>query len=260
MKVVLGQLFSSSDAPATNRRRLVEVLYRNEDADIAVFPELFLSGYASLCDRSVANQCVAELREIARVAAVLRTAVVVGLPMFRGRLRKNIAACIDESGELVATYEKVALFDTERRSFSPGNEVVVCRLAGYNVGPLICFDLEFPELARESAIAGAQVLVVVAANMEPFYRDHQLFSQVRALENRRPLIYVNQTGASGALTFVGGSRAVRDDGAVLLELPRHAEADGVVDVPVGRRADHRVDYLRQLVGLPVTRRQLHART
>ena len=43
-----------------------------------------------------------------------------------------------------------------------------------DVGPLICFDIEFPEPARELAAAGAELLVTASANMAPFGPDHEV--------------------------------------------------------------------------------------
>jgi predicted amidohydrolase len=250
MKVVLAQLSSSPGDPSANGARVVEVLDRYPDAEIAVFPELFLSGYSDAIVPEVAEQCAAELESVASAAAKAHTAVVVGLPILEEGKRRNAVACIDETGDVVATYAKLALFQTEERNFSSGAHLVVVRLAGVKVAPLICFDIEFPELSRAVARAGAELLVVVAANMDPYYRDHELFSRVRALENRLPLVYVNQVGSAELTSFVGGSRAVTDDGSVLLELSCETEADGVAELSVGSHIDPRVDYLRQLVPVP----------
>jgi len=247
---VLAQLGSSPGDPSANGERVVEVLDRYRDAAIAVFPELFMSGYSDACAPHVAEQCAAELESVASAAANAHTAVVVGLPILEKGKRKNAVACIDETGKVVAIYAKLALFHTEKRLFSPGEHLVVARLAGLKVAPLICFDIEFPELPRTVAQAGAELLVVVAANMSPYYRDHELFSRVRALENRLPLVYVNQVGTTESVSFVGGSRAVTDDGSVVLELSCETEADGVAELPVGSHIDDRVDYLRHLVPVP----------
>ena len=59
---------------------------------------------------------------------------------------------------------------------------------------MICFDVEFPEVARSLAKAGANLLVTVSANMDPFGRDHDVFATARALENGVPHLYVNQVG------------------------------------------------------------------
>ena len=93
----------------------------------------------------------------------------------------------------------------------------VVRLAGLDVGPLICFDIEFPEPARALVAAGAELLVTASANMEPFGPDHERATRQRAFENGLPHLYTNGVGAIGGLQLVGGSRSVDASGAVLAE-------------------------------------------
>jgi predicted amidohydrolase len=146
----------------------------------------------------------------------------------------------------VATYRKCHLFgDGERRAFVPGETLCVAELAGVRVGVLICFDVEFPEPARALAHAGAEMLVTVAANMEPYGPDHALAVRARALDNRRVHLYVNRTGSQAGLEFVGGSAAIASDGSVLAML---GSAPGVVsmDLDVSATAAGDVDYLAHL--------------
>ena len=58
------------------------------------------------------------------------------------------------------------------------------------MGPMICFDVEFPEVARTLARRGADVLVTISANMEPLGPDHDTAASARALENGLPHLYV----------------------------------------------------------------------
>jgi predicted amidohydrolase len=79
---------------------------------------------------------------------------------------------IDGPGALVANYRKTHLFDAEAEAFTAGDELVVTQICGLTVGLINCFDMEFPEVARTLADAGAQLLVVSSANMDPFHHDH----------------------------------------------------------------------------------------
>ena len=102
-----------------------------------------------------------------------------------------------------------------------------------DVGPLICFDVEFPEPARELAAAGAELLVTASANMAPFGPDHEVATRARALESRLPRLHANGVGAIGGLRLVGGSRSVDASGAVLVEAGSDEEALLVVPVAQG---------------------------
>jgi predicted amidohydrolase len=213
----------------------VAVLGAHRDVEIAVFPELFLGGYdLSLVGQSARSPDSPELQSIAAAAAAASTAVVVG---FAERAEDgsffNSVACIDRDGSLAGLYRKRRLFGSEPDAFQAGDEHRVVRLAGLDVGPMICFDVEFPEPARELAAAGAELLVTASANMAPFGPDHEVATRARALENRLPHLYTNGVGAIGGLRLVGGSRSVDASGVVLAEAGSDEEALLVVPIAQG---------------------------
>lgn len=122
---------------------------------------------------------------------------------------------------------------------------------------MICFDVEFPEVARSLALAGADLLVTISANMDPFGRDHDVFATARALENGLPHLYVNQIGPGENFIFAGGTMAVSVDGDRLAEC---GTSEGEIEVPLdlsarnaGRPEDLRPRYLEEMRGtLPVS--------
>jgi predicted amidohydrolase len=235
---------------AANAERAIAALAAHPEVDIAVFPELFLCGYdLSLLEQSARPAESDELRSIADAARAASTAVVVGFAerIGDGELANSVA-CIDRDGSLAAVYRKTQLFGAEQQVFRPGADLRIVRLAGVEVGLLICFDVEFPEPARQLAAAGAKLLVTASANMEPFVADHELATRARALENRLPHLYANAVGAVGRLRFVGHSRSVDASGTVLAETASDEEALLVAPVGTAEVGDERVDYLRQLPG------------
>jgi predicted amidohydrolase len=74
------------------------------------------------------------------------------------------------------------------------------------VGPFICYDLRFPEIAREAVQLGAEVLVCIAS--WPVARvEHWLtLLRARAIENQAYVVGVNRVGAGGSLIYSGDSR------------------------------------------------------
>jgi predicted amidohydrolase len=250
---LLAQLEAAPGDVAGNARRVADTLAEHPEADLAVFPELFLSGY-SLRDAGSAARApdAAELDVLAEAARAASTAVVVGFVERTEDGLANSVACIDQDGTLRRVYRKAQLFGAEREVFTPGRELVVVELAGRRVAPLICFDVEFPELARRLAVAGADLLVTASANMEPFYADHDIATRARALENRIPHLYANLVGSSEPLRFVGGSRSIGSGGDVLAEAAHAREEVLVAPVAPTGADDERVDYVRQLPGdIPV---------
>ncbi|HEX3360296.1 MAG TPA: nitrilase-related carbon-nitrogen hydrolase [Solirubrobacterales bacterium] len=244
MLALLGQLTPGAESPAADARRVAATLRARPEAEIAVFPELFLGGYRLRNPGAIACDLGGEeLATIAAACAEARTAALVGFVESGPLGFHDSVACIDERGELVVAYRKVQLFGEEAASYRPGKWLEVVELAGRKVAPLVCFDVEFPELARAAAMAGADLLVTCAANMEPFAAEHRLHARARALENRVPHLYVNRVGSEEGMRFVGGSCAIDTDGTVL----RAAEDDGeeifLVEVGGAGAADARVDYL-----------------
>jgi len=250
---LLAQLESALRNPHANAERAAEALAAHPEADVAVFPELFLSAYdlRSLDETARAVDCD-ELAAVAEAAARTATAVVIGFAErgSRGSLFNSVA-CFDRDGTPAGVYRKAQLFAGERKVFRAGRELRIVRLAGLATAPLICFDVEFPELPRSLALAGAELLVTASANMEPYAADHEVATRARALENHLPHLYANAAGTIGRLTFVGRSRSVSPSGEVLAEAGA-GEALLVAPVETAGAVDESIDYLRQLPGrLPV---------
>ena len=244
MKALLGQLACRIGDVAGNTARVVEAIRLHPDADIAVFPELYLSGYTYRNLNEIARDPEgSELREIADAAADTGTAVVVGFAERHSEGVSISAACIDENGSLAGVYRKANLFESEAEAgFVEGEEFLILDLAGRRVAPLICFDIEFPEPARQVALGGADLLVTASANMDRFYLDHAVGTVARAHENRLPHLYTNLVGTGDGLVFVGASRSIAPTGEILVEGSRDREELLLVPVAGLGGFDERTDY------------------
>ena len=246
LRVLLGQLEPATHDVGANAATVCTLLGEHPDADLAVFPELFLQAYALRGITPVDLDAGGPVARVADAARRARTAVVVGVAERSDAGMWNSALCIDERGEIAARYRKVHLYGAETRFFDPGDAYVVVRVAGVDVGLLICYDVEFPEASRALVAAGARLLVTLSANMHPYGDDHALFVRVRALENRVPHVYVNCIGREGRLEFCGRSSVADTTGRVLCELSASSPDVRVVEVPLGRPEGTDVwpDYLR----------------
>ena len=100
--------------------------------------------------------------------------------------------------------------------FTPGTEPnpLVVSLPGgaAAIGPLICYEDTYPLLARESTLAGADVLAVLTNNgwfgEGGAAYQHAAHSVLRAVETRRPVLRCGNAGWSGWIDEFGGVRAV----------------------------------------------------
>ncbi len=242
----LGPRLRETEANIDTVRRVVA---EHPEADLVVFPELFLGGYTVTDVGELALLTDGpELERLASVARENTTALIVGAAERVGGGVANSAVCVDEHGDIAAVYRKVQLYGgKESDAFVAGDELLVVELCGLKMGLMICFDVEFPEIARSLARAGAELLVTISANMEPFGNDHAVFASARALENGLPHAYVNQVGSGeNGLTFTGGSIIVSPDGETLAS--EHSVRETVLDarLPFPMKSRAREDYLDQL--------------
>jgi predicted amidohydrolase len=247
LNIVLAQLSPRLRRTNDNIETMVGTIAEHPEADLILFPELFMSGYTTVGLEEVAVD--PEGPEVGRVAEAAKensTAVVFGAPERFGVGYANSAIYIERNGTVAGIYRKTYLFGSEREAYLPGDELLVVDLAGPKAGLMICFDVEFPEVARALAQAGADLLLTISANMEPFERDHHVFCTSRALENGLPHAYVNQIGTGEEFTFVGGTMAVSADGDILAETASAGEEVLGIELELPAKSSVRPDYLGQL--------------
>ena len=213
-----------------------------EGADVAVFPELTITGYPPedlLLKRSFISENIRVLHEVA-ADVTGRCAAVIGFADGEGRGHAYNALAVVANGEVKATYHKRALpnygvFD-EERVFVPGTEPMqLHRIAGINVGLSICEDGwiaggPIPQLAA----GGAQI--VINMNASPFYqrkteRRQEVMANRVAESNGVPFVYGNQVGGQDELVFDGSSFVLDHNGEVLARAGHCVEELLVVDVP-----------------------------
>jgi deaminated glutathione amidase len=140
----------------------------------------------------------------------------------------NTSVVINASGQIVATYRKIHLFDidvpdaiVQRESdiIEPGRELVMVNVGGVQLGLSVCFDLRFPELYRELARSGAHVMAIPAAFNAVTGRAHwEILTRSRAIENHAFVVAAAQVGTTneGIATF-GHSMIIDPWGEILAE-------------------------------------------
>lgn len=243
MKVLLGQLAPVPGDIEANAAALIRAVREHREADLAVFPELCLSGYRPVAALAWPDPV---LEAIADAAADAGATVMFGFAEAQGDRWANAVGVVAPDGSWQGSYHKTHLFgDLERRTFVAGDRLRVFDAGGLRIGALVCFDMEFPEPARALAQTGAGLLVTCSANMAPYGPEHALASRARALDNRLPHVYVNRVGDEAGLHFVGGSAVIDTAGNVVAALGSRQELR-CVDLPDPAAPDKDVDYLALL--------------
>lgn len=118
----------------------------------------------------------------------------------------NTSPVFSSDGALVARYRKIHLFEihnehgkelSEADYQAYGSEVVAVDTPWFKLGLSICFDLRFPELYRQLALQGAQVMAVPSAFLLKTGRDHwEVLLRARAIETQSYVIAPNCLGPS----------------------------------------------------------------
>jgi predicted amidohydrolase len=153
------------------------------------------------------------------------------------------------SGELVAVYRKIHMFDVEvgghvyreSEAEEPGEETLVCEVEGWRLGLSVCYDLRFPELYRILALEGAELVTVPAAFTLYTGKDHwELLLRARAVENQCYVAAANEWGThEGGKASYGRSLIVDPWGVVL------AQAGDEDTVIVGELARAHLERIRR---------------
>ena len=185
-------------------------------ARLLVTPEVFVSGYGGMPDRIQARAEPADGPSARRAAAIAREhgiAIVLGYPEAADGVVYNAALCIGPDGATLANHRKLGLSGTdEQATYARGDAVTVFELEGHRIGVLICYDVEFPELARMGTLAGATTFAVPTALVSRWPVVAQKMIPTRALENGVFIAYANYTGSEDGLEYLGASCIVDPTG------------------------------------------------
>jgi predicted amidohydrolase len=141
----------------------------------------------------------------------------------------NTSIFFDPSGELVAVYRKIHLFDVkapdreylESKLIAPGCEIVTAKAGTTTLGLSVCYDLRFPELYRLLALRGAEILAVPAAFTLQTGKDHwELLLRARTVENQAYVVAPAQWGRKTDGRWAYGRSMIVDPwGTILAQCP-----------------------------------------
>ena len=219
-----------------------------QGAQIAIFPEMVLTGYP-VEDLALRPS----FQEASRLAlAELATEIDPNIVAIIGYLDQVVTGdgagkpqnkvAVIAFGEVKARYAKCHLpnygvFD-EYRNFAPGDQTLVVRINGVDVGVVICEDL-WIEGGITAQLAARNPGLVIVPNGSPYERDKDdvrlsLVTE-RARQAGAPLVYVNMTGVQDDLVFDGDSIVVNAAGDVIARAPQFEDGIMLVDIDVATR-------------------------
>ena len=215
--------------------------------DLLITPELFLTGY-DIGDAVVDLARTDLLGAVTAIALRHRIALIVGAPEQDPSTTElyNTAYIIGADGALLGRHRKAHLFgELDRKYFTAGDEAVtMIAYRGVKIAVMICYDVEFAEYVRSAALAGAHLVAVPTAQMEPFtfVADHLI--RTRAWENQVYVAYINHDGRERDTVYVGRSSICGPDATVLDRVESgSAQLRAVIDTDIVDEAQCANPYL-----------------
>ena len=243
MRAAVCQMRSGDDVPA-NLAAAQALLVEAADAgaDIAMLPEFFAYLGSDFHVPEVAETLPGgTASKMLSTLARERQMWILGGSIHErdGDRLYNTAPLFDRTGELVATYRKIHLFDVdldgqppfrESAKFTPGTELVTHPIEDMRIGLSICYDLRFPELYRGLMALGSELLAVPAQFQHQTGVAHwEVLLRARAIENQCFVAAAAQWGEFGppeeSRRSYGHSMIVGPWGEVMVDAP--AEGSGV---------------------------------
>jgi len=201
-------------------------------AELVVLPESVTTGFTPGIDSAQLWDLVSELPgpmldPYSAVAAELGIHLVLGT-YERGPERGivyNAAVVLGPSGDLLGVYRKTHPFGTERADrggwVTPGEDTLVVDTELGKLGVIICFDGDYPELSRITAIQGAEVICRPSALLRSA-DVWELTNRARAYDNHVFVVGSNCTGVDPAgVIYFGNSMIVTPIAEVIARAASH---------------------------------------
>ena len=256
MKTALLQL-NVSDDPAKNLPVTLDMVRdaKAQGAEFVLTPEV--TNCVSI-DRKHQKEVLSLEEDDATLTALRDAATTHGVTLLIGSLAlktkdedgrfANRSFLIDPSGDIIARYDKIHMFDVqvspeetwrESKGYRPGHKAVLADAGFACVGMTICYDLRFPALHGALARAGAQILTIPSAFSPVTGAAHwHALLRARAIETGCYVLAPAQTGEHASETSrtrktYGHSLVVTPWGEVQLDA---GEAPGVyiTDLDMGQ--------------------------
>jgi predicted amidohydrolase len=227
-----------SIANKTKNLQIMENYIKKTKADLYIFGEYFLSG----------DRCKDEFRDLAeslngpsiqflkKIAKNKKCYINFGMPTKDDKvdgLLYNTSVLLHPNGTIDA-YKKWFLPTSgpfeEKIFFDQGEELSVFNTSFGKIGLLICYDLNFPEVAKALTLQGAELLICISASPSTTKRYFETLLPARALENTVFVAYVNLAGNQEDLIYWAGSQVYDPLGNLIIKAPYFKESIITCDI------------------------------
>lgn len=191
-------------------------------ADLVVFPEACFQGFAPVnFEDALMTMDSPQLQRVYDRCKALSVWAVVN-PLIRsasGRCFENASLIVNDRGEVVHKYVKMNPWIPFENAV-PGTECTVCEgPKGSRLGVIICADGDYPEIWREAAYRGANIILRPTHYMDPWNQAWEITNRAGAYFNQVYVVGVNCSGLARneARSCFGRSMILGPDGNIITE-------------------------------------------
>lgn len=188
--------------------------------DLVVFPEYALHGLSM--DTNPAIMCSLDGPEVAAFKAACKANAIWGcfsiMEHNPGGNPYNSGIVIDDRGELKLYYRKLHPW-VPVEPWEPGDLgiPVIDGPKGCKLALIICHDGMFPEMAREAAYKGAEIMLRTAGYTAPIRKAWRFTNQANSFHNLMVTANVCMCGSDGTFDSMGEAMIVNFDGDIIAE-------------------------------------------
>ena len=210
--------FPASNEIQENKQFITELVQKASDqgVELLVLPEASMCSFAS--DLPVLREMAQQhspgfIQFITELAQQYTLNIIVGvLSLGEDSSEQRVSnqlLFINSDGKVQHAYSKIHVYDAFKfkesdkvkpaELYDDGREFVLIKLKGFTIGLINCYDLRFPELARELVTRGADILSVSANWIPGPYKEMHwdVLLRARAIENTSYVLASGQTAPKG---------------------------------------------------------------
>ncbi|SEH98175.1 Carbon-nitrogen hydrolase [Paenimyroides aquimaris] len=231
MKIALLQLDTLWEDKVANLENVTELIGSlPDDVDLVVLPEMFTTGF-TMNPEVVAEEEQGKTLQIIQELALNKQTAITGSWVVKEENNYYNRLFFVFPNKSYKTYNKRHLFTLagEEKVYKPGNKKLIVSYKGWNICPLVCYDLRFPVYSR-IVNQNYDLLVYVASWPDRRIDAWDALLKARAIENMSYVVAVNRCGTDPNSVFYSGHSQALDYMGSYLQPPMTNENVKIITI------------------------------